>query len=671
MILSVLLWALIGSHCEGEFVPGTSTLEAAFSPLTLTSGGKIFELSNPDGFVTFNNVSYELSQYTSFSTDMNSYSSSYSESIENSYSELYTVYTSSYVFGGGVSVGDIGAAAKYNKVYYDAMNITETTGNSISISRAFWVQASLTLVPVFLIPKTTLFTMTFQSLSPNPSTSSEYLMWCETFTGLGPDYVYHVNLGGFYTINIEVSSRYVSTHTVSEVSEQTTIGAMYIIADMTAGADSDQYKSQLTEEFQESTTYYAYFTPASTSDNTSEQINSWKNQSYLHSAVTNMSTSSICDLLSTDSQLNNLETACRELRQYYITYGFCKNESYDDSKKISSKVESILPFKLRKRSDAFELPGLTTVGSTIDVTSYLLGYMAFNTSGSNTSTYCNTAHPTYCYEVPTQYYVTEKDSSLLSNTSLIFSETQDMVTSTWFSKSSGNDGFMGFGASSTSTVTTHTDSMMYQQTFELNLLFREFGFFSLHIMTFPPPSLSGTLLGVLDFVKNNGDESWSTVFGSGGGTHVIVSADLGGFVYAFEYFQKCVLDQESASYITTTTSKKYDPIGVFSSQTTNSHTTQTVDKKYESNSQSSFCLEGGTAEISPFYWDDWAPTVKDNPLPVHLTVAPLCLFVPSEMYEACSTHLNSYLKTSQDVRDASVLQMKANKPPPPSTCFEM
>ena len=100
---------------------------------------------------------------------------------------------------------------------------------------------------------------------------------------------------------------------------------------------------------------------------------------------------------------------------------------------------------------------------------------------------------------------------------------------------------------------------------------------------------------------------WVLLF-VGYGTHLTISADFGGVVWAEDWYQSCVEEMHSETWVKSEYSKKYDPIGCFSDDVQTSEHTRIVHEDLDYRSISAWETHGGY-DIPPEKWQEWTPTM--------------------------------------------------------------
>jgi len=151
------------------------------------------------------------------------------------------------------------------------------------------------------------------------------------------------------------------------------------------------------------------------------------------------------------------------------------------------------------------------------------------------------------------------------------------------------------------------------------------------------------------------------------GTSVVTEADMGGLVWAETWYQNCLERIFSDICINHEVHRGY---WIFHKDTQERACDTRLTQDFNKTSEWHFELQGGTSKVDQAHWRDWAKTVKYDPRPVKMNVAPIHYLLPDghPNKEALIAATNAYLQHHEEQKKADVEAMEAVRPAPPSLC---
>lgn len=642
----------------GSMIPGTSTLMDGFDQLKLTTTQekfRIFDLNQQSDPIIVNEKPYSISYWTQFN-DVNQYKEIYAEKLHSTYSSYFSDYMESYKFSAGYKADDITIGAGYSKELHEVNVMISSENQIVGSSDIWWGQYQLNLGPAFLVPLDPVFQMAISSLSPSPTTEYEQMMYCQTLDSFGTDYVTSVIMGGELTIVSSLDSSYVYTYSETEVKSQMYIGAEYKKASMSYNQDADAIEKQLTEEYMNSSSYYLYETPVPIDQDESTQYDLWKAEAYINPVFVNISLSPIYSLIETRYDLQDRADHFRKTTDYYLKHSVCPT------------LTDFPPTSENKNV----VKGLTTVGCGYDIAELTPRLCIFSNDGNEGwTTWTNPFYPEIQYDVPPYFQVIDTPQVDMLNTTIIMKN----ISETFYqSHTVVNDDnrFLGFGSKKTTTTDKYYHEL-HENTRYLAMAMRQIEWYTLVMYTLPYPPYSEIMEQIIETIPNeydyeNDKSYWNQLFDAIG-THVTIRADMGGLVWAENYFESCLTQIYSETWVTEQVDKKYDPIGCFTSHEKYSDDTTVVTEDYEKYSYGELFIQGGTESISPVDWDEWSPTVKNNPLPIRKTLIPIYYFIEDPIKKSVlEKATNDYRHSLDDDMTKTISEMSNMKPPPADIC---
>jgi hypothetical protein len=218
--------------------------------------------------------------------------------------------------------------------------------------------------------------------------------------------------------------------------------------------------------------------------------------------------------------------------------------------------------------------------------------------------------------------------------------------------------------------TTEFYRRFYQDYYNLVLRLKQIGWYTLSVSIFPYPKLNSVAteaFASLPSTFNASDIDIWQDFISAYGTHLVVASQMGGQVWAETWYEKCLTYEHTEVWINEQVTTTF--IGIFEEDSnTESHTSH-VDEKFKQYSIFATQLLGGTESIAPEKWQEWAPTVKDDPRPISYRLVPLYDLLPEgDQRSALKTAIEYITKQAELENQAYIASLEAIRGPPPTVC---
>lgn len=151
------------------------------------------------------------------------------------------------------------------------------------------------------------------------------------------------------------------------------------------------------------------------------------------------------------------------------------------------------------------------------------------------------------------------------------------------------------------------------------------------------------------------------------GTHLVVASQMGGQVWAETWYEKCLTYEHTEVWIDEQVKRTY--IGIFREDSSSQSHTLAVDEEFKQFSIFASELLGGTESIAPDKWEEWAPTVKDDPRPISYRLVPLYEILPEGNQRSALQEAIEYITEQAEMADqAYISSLESVRGPPPTVC---
>lgn len=311
----------------------------------------------------------------------------------------------------------------------------------------------------------------------------------------------------------------------------------------------------------------------------------------------------------------------------------------------------------------FHIANLTSKTCLIDITSRPM-----------IATWMDPLNHSLIYTIPNGFSVYDKPDSLQIQQTVLIRTIYDFWLKSIYVTVDDDDGFLGFGAEHRETEIGHFYENFYNFTYYLAFTLRRIMWYKLSVATFPSPKFTSTFeqaLAKLPSTFNATDEPSTTLFKQffdAYGTHIVVSADMGGLVWAEDWFESCLLKIHRESWIKEQVEKRYDPFGIFTKEDQTEDTTITQDETFTNHSTNQIRLVGGTESIPVEKWKEWIHSVKLGPRPINYQLRPLYTLLPAgSLRRQILKQATSYFRKTDDTQSSEYISQLQQIPKPPSS----
>ncbi|CAF1403957.1 unnamed protein product, partial [Didymodactylos carnosus] len=207
-----------------------------------------------------------------------------------------------------------------------------------------------------------------------------------------------------------------------------------------------------------------------------------------------------------------------------------------------------------------------------------------------------------------------------------------------------------------------------QEYYNLALTLKQIMWYTLSVTTYPYPKLNS--VAKLAFAQlpsefdSNNLTTWEQ-FIQAYGTHVVVSADMGGLVWAETWYEKCLSYEESETWINKQVENSWI---LFSTGYKGDDHKSQIDQRFKQYSIFESLLLGGTESVEPSKWSEWIPTVRSNPRPTFYRLMPLYTLLPSGKQRKALQAAITYFRQTADTTVKEYISELESVASPPVKC---
>ncbi len=218
--------------------------------------------------------------------------------------------------------------------------------------------------------------------------------------------------------------------------------------------------------------------------------------------------------------------------------------------------------------------------------------------------------------------------------------------------------------------TTEFYRRFYQDYYNLVLRLKQIGWYTLSVSVFPYPKLNPIAEKAFSSLPSAFNESdidiWQD-FINDFGTHLVVSSQMGGQVWAETWYEKCLTYEHTEVWVEEQVTRTF--IGIFGEDSFSESHTLHIDEQFKQYSIFASQLLGGTESIAPEKWQEWAPTVKDDPRPISYRLIPLYELLPEGAQRSALRAAIEYVAQQTKLEsEMYIASLEAIRGPPPTVC---
>ena len=218
--------------------------------------------------------------------------------------------------------------------------------------------------------------------------------------------------------------------------------------------------------------------------------------------------------------------------------------------------------------------------------------------------------------------------------------------------------------------TTEFYRRFYQDYYNLVVRLKQIGWYTLSTSVFPYPKLTpaaerafANLPSTFDVKQIN---IWKDFFSSYG-THLVISSQMGGQVWAESWYEKCLTYEHTEVWIHEQVEQTF--LLVFGSKSETNEHQLVVDKRFKEFSIYSSQVLGGDESIPAEKLDEWLPTVKSDPRPISHRLMPLYQLLPKGNQRTALQAAIEYIANEAQAEDrAYITSLQSIRGPEPTKC---
>ena len=151
------------------------------------------------------------------------------------------------------------------------------------------------------------------------------------------------------------------------------------------------------------------------------------------------------------------------------------------------------------------------------------------------------------------------------------------------------------------------------------------------------------------------------------GTHLVVASQMGGQVFAETWYETCLKYEHTEVWIDEQVTRTF--AGIFTENSRDQTHTLRVDETFKKFSIYSSQLLGGTESIPPERWEEWVPTIKDDPRPISYRLVPLYELLPGGNQRSALQAAIEYITDKAEIENRDyIAQLESVRDPPPTKC---
>ncbi|CAF3207054.1 unnamed protein product [Rotaria sp. Silwood2] len=663
-----LLFLLLVTIVTAKDLPGLDYLTSGFDALKMISNNedvtssdrskfRLFDLSERDG----NDYELEVMNKThTFSTPSLIQVTNINMKTRVSVESVSYTYFNSYSFSVSIPVGPVQVSMGYHsalKMAYQAITKKQT---AIGMSTDWWGMFSVQLAPAYILKFDPIFNRSLSKLVANPTTDSKQMYYNQLVSTFGTHYISSIVVGGTVEMFTQVNSEFQESHSKISVSQEIGIGFGLEMGQISISNSFGSEVGVNTEDFKKNTQIQVEFSPAviTTPETEKRKYDIWLDRASSTPVVVNRTLSPLVDLL--------IEYPVEIRRHLQLTIDY-----YLKSGTLPTIDQLMNANKRRKRetNDHKALPGLDVVGCGYDIFSLKSKSCLLDITMNDNTTWLDVFNNFRTYKVPDGFFVTSTKDLLSMSDTKFFNTLKEFITDSYISNQQDSFGFLGFGASTDKQEMRTRYQRFYQHKYRMAWTKQQIIWFTLAAATFPSPKFSRvadlSIAGLpTTFDSNSTDYEKFQRFFDAYGTHIVVRADIGGMMWAEDYFESCLITKMTEKWIRREITKRYWFFGTSREIIETYH--KEVEKEYQQNSLSILKIIGGFTSIVPFNGYTWLPTVKDDPSPVTYVLQPIYTLLPQGPQRNALKEATFYFRSATANQSNLYIQrLESETSPPP------
>ncbi|CAF1472757.1 unnamed protein product [Adineta steineri] len=670
----ILSSLIINIYCINQ-LPGINDISAGYDAAKMLSANeqnskyRIFDLSE-QSTTSFNikilgkDQKFAVPKFVQV-TDVSIRKEDTCQTIAYTFESFFHSYFQSTSFGIGIGIpGVINVAVGYRETLKQIQEAITKSEKAVGISTIWWGLYSVQLGPPLFLKLDPMFTQSIDLLASeasNPTSEDHQLYYNQFIETYGTHYVSRIIVGGTAYLYTLLDSNYHKEYSYEETSSQVSLMFEYKQYNGQYGQDATNIWSQIKETFKKNAVTTSIFQPPVAPRENKSDWEVWQQTAGDQPVAVNRTLFSIHDLI------KNKTTVREHLRktiEFYLKKGFMPTLAELNNRNTFRLVS--IPSK-----PIGPINGLDVVGCGYDILLMENRYCIFDQSNfTENETWSDPYDKQLTYSIPNGWFVVNTPESLTFDGSILITSVEDYFRWTRTVTVTKEGGFLGLGQKRRQKTITEFYRRFYQDYYNLDLHMKQIGWYTLSVSAFPYPKLNSVAQSAIDRLPTRFDikdlQIWQDFFNIFG-THVVVSSNFGGQVWAETWYEKCLTYEHTQQWIDEQLDENW-LIFTYDVKHREDHT-QTVDQRFTNYSISSSQLLGGTESIPPSKWEEWIPTIKTEPRPISYRLISLDEILPeSDRRNALKEAIHYILTVAKEEDQSYIDQLETIREPPRKNC---
>ncbi|CAF2064098.1 unnamed protein product [Rotaria magnacalcarata] len=675
-IFSIILQLLLvtSSYCQGD-IPGLDDIASGYDAAKMISASEQNSKYRIFDFSDVSTTPYKIKIFgkdREFTrprhvqiVDISFRRQSTCETVAYTFETFFRSYCRSTSFGIGMGLPGVASVAiGYSKTLKEIEQSMKRNDRAVGVSSTWWGFYSIQIAPPFLMKLDPMFAESVELLATeasNPSNEDHQTLYNQFIQTFGTHYVSRVIVGGTAYLYSIMEASFHNKSSYREVSSQVSLMFQYKSRSFNVGETQASVMSKMTETFKKNTESLAVFQPPIPNDEGKSDWEVWQRRASEHPVVVNRT------LFSIDSLIRGKPRVQEHLRrtiQFYLKDGIIPTLAQLSGRSTGRRVS--IEYKPRG-----PIHGLDVVGCGYNILKMENKFCIFDQSNfTENERWSDPYNKNLTYSVPNGWFVVNTPESLTLDGEITVTSVEDYFRSKITVTVSRSGGWLGIGRRTSRKTVAEFYRRFYQDYYNLVLRMKQIGWYTLSVSAFPYPKLNPIVQKALDglpvYFNVSDIKIWEEFF-EAFGTHVVVSSNMGGQVWAETWYEKCLTYEHSQRWIDEQVSKNWFGIRVGVKNIRDY--SKTVDERFKQHSIFTSELLGGTESIDPSEWEKWAPTIKAKPRAISYRLLALAeILPPGDLRNAVKAAINYILTTAQKEEHRYIDQLKSMRDPPQRKC---
>ncbi|CAF1533633.1 unnamed protein product [Rotaria sp. Silwood1] len=589
------------------------------------------------------------------------------ETIAYTFESFFQSYFHSITFGIRFSIpSSINVVLGYSGILKQIHDVMTKNEKAVGVSTIWWGLYSVQLAPPLSLKLDPTFNQSVGLLvseAPNPSTEDHQEYYNQFIQTYGTHYISRIIVGGTAHLYTLMDSSYYKESSYEERINQVGLMFRYQKVGLENGINIEQIWASMKEKFRTTSSTLSVFQPPVASQQNKSDWETWQQTAGNHPVIVNRTLFPIYNLIKKETTVRQ---HLRKTIDFYLESGVFPTLAELNDR--GTRRKSLVPPKPQG-----PINGLDAVGCGYDPLLMESKFCIFDHSNfTDNEQWSDPYNKTLTYSIPNGWFVVNTPESLTFDGSILVTSVEDYFRSTRTVTVTESSGWLGIRRKRTERTVTDFYRRFYQDYYNLVLRMKQIGWYTLSVSAFPYPKLNPIAQTAFDNLPTRFDvkdlKIWQDFFDIFG-THVVVSSNMGGQVWAETWYEKCLTYEHTQTWIDEQVTKSWF-IFVTSAENSNDYRQQ-IAERFRQHSISSAQLLGGTVSIDPSEWEKWAPTIKRKPHPISYRLISLDEILPeSDLRNVLKAAINYVLKLAEKEDRNYINQLESLRGPPKNKCSQ-